>query len=1801
MSNVGSRPYVGTWRLSATKLVQHTPDALVYVNGDTSLPGCPKCNGRIDIQQFITEVSVDAGTDPGSHSASFSLSIPMHHTDSFARDARFLLRPGLEIHVYMRGYFPVKGLYEHLAEPTIPDEAIGASGQSATTKGGKGGGASGGGASGGPEGKVDLTGFHSRKRTGPLTKIVIHEPGRGTMNLTYLERTLQSKGLGIHYVVSGGETIKYVDTDRVVNHVPGAGNNGSSIGIEFNHGVHAGQQIQAPWSEGGVYGLPSTGSLEELYRLTTSLSGEIGGMNFASVSGNQFRFGSGGSSGIVSHQNLFPNHSDGTFPTLYMAIRARGYSPEEARSLAAGLATGAARGASVSLPPNKGMSNPGAPNVKDLSKDPPTHTYDLAKLHPRVLKRLRHGGADAGGAEDEDIRTALQAKGLATEFTEVQGGESYLAKLGLAGQGIEDVLAYPYYHVFRGVITQVDHSYSGGVQSISVSCASLLHFWQYHNMSTNASVFGARPTNSQLKKSMIGSVFTGMHPYQIIWTLHNDMVGAAGGVAWALRSKSNQDAKTEFGGESLFSLNIKYWERRFALKETKLRLHGASGELFSALQAAFLAKTKGGHLTQLLKSRFHTASGTRDPNGIFEQAKSVNLFNRHKLNSLLFAARSKGADPANTAKFEINLVEMHAFVSDIGNWGQINLFESAYESKLDVAQKVMGITGFEFYQDVDGDFVFKPPMYNLDTSDSRVYRIEDIDIQNISFSEKEPEVTYMTVTGSHFKNQAGMGLDGQWGVRGQYIDYRLVAQFGWRPGDFETAYFNDSRSMFFSAMTRMDILNIGVNSASVTIPIRAEIRPGYPVYIPYLDCYYYCNSFAHSFSAGGSCTTSLQLVGKRSKFYAPGKPGQEGVESIDLGNTVLPERPLEILGLDGKPRLAGFPNVVMALDPDHLNPLFFIVGTDIENLATQDKGGKWQADEQVLRNILRAAKSLGLVKSVGEDGSYTIAGDGKDAQDIVLFFDPGTGNKAKDGQIDLMGAAVNFGQAQEAALKKVGAAKKNLAPLERKHWRLRAQYQTASSTARTSEDGSSDQEEAIQEADRLHKEISTLEGKMEDKARLIASGTEAFDRLLTDKDTAATYKQALVLKQLIEQVSAAYRGQVGNQRFGDTNSTINLLDMLSDKKATFSNGTQPGSYRYYSSADPRPMHQGQPILTYNREFLDKEDPEKGTSVLLEQVKAEVDPEYNAPTVQFVSSAQVSAPADGMKIPEAKLAEGKFAKLGVRVLTGNSHKPLGEVLPTHMIHELMFSVQSAVFARASTVINTGVYREAVKTEVYKAVKAAFIAVILDDPEKTPHDLWDKPTLRFTEAVETAEEAALVVLERLQQQKGLAQEAVFVGFAEDKVPDLVVIGKHGRPVDEPFSKYPYKDNEEWPDAASWGKNQENIEEQFRLREPGDKSLRVLQEEFASAYAGNILNIFWAMYTLWKGNLKAAIGKKHSASIVPEVTGRFWEVLATAFKFRTVPHNRALLTLAQRKKDISFSPVFPVSDHLGYTVIGSYRYGRGISISPNGMWDQMANQDPLSVLDKGTRDELLRLYVQGKSVTVMLPVMVDDPKNEGQKIQAEPLRLEAVTLTPKSPGKKPGEDVPDPDMARYEKHLLSQLRRTLTNSQILEYGLATVGEDPDMLQMNLANWVSDGREGVHKIPVINAAYSLADLGLHTSQSVCECKAAEASILVSAYGQAEFLPIAGGPTDVPAGIDKGTLAVMEANTKATPAWRAAQNAMRGTSPDRGRSSIVDQFKGLKGEFDRAGKETKARADQLAQSTESLSQQWQKLTEGDE
>ena len=105
MSTV-DRPFIGSWEPRKKTLVRHTPDCMVYINGYTEFASCNACDRRMDFQKYITQVSVDASTDPISTS-NVTLSIPRHETGMYTFDGNHILKPGLEIVILMRGYYPM--------------------------------------------------------------------------------------------------------------------------------------------------------------------------------------------------------------------------------------------------------------------------------------------------------------------------------------------------------------------------------------------------------------------------------------------------------------------------------------------------------------------------------------------------------------------------------------------------------------------------------------------------------------------------------------------------------------------------------------------------------------------------------------------------------------------------------------------------------------------------------------------------------------------------------------------------------------------------------------------------------------------------------------------------------------------------------------------------------------------------------------------------------------------------------------------------------------------------------------------------------------------------------------------------------------------------------------------------------------------------------------------------------------------------------------------------------------------------------------------------------------------------------------------------------------------------------------------------------------------------------------------------------------------------------------------------------------------------------------------------------------
>jgi hypothetical protein len=1679
-----------------------TPDALVLVNGDIMLPGCATCNGQVDLQKFVTDVGVEAGVEPGAASANFSLSVPAHDEASFARDAKYIMRPGLEVTIYMRGYFPTRGMYANLAEPesSIGEAEVpeGASEDFATLdnpfderK------RQFSGASPGPQ---VLKGFKSIPRTEAPYQMIVHESTGSSVDGAV--RALLKQNLGVHYAVGmDGTVYQFADpSTETVFHTPGL--NDGSVGIEFispyspGAAAEGAKVIPAPWAHGGQYVVPPVDQLEVMYALTTYVSATYGmgsntdgsgGLEFAGVKGDSFYIANSGanpeSSGVVSHYNAASHikkigedpHSDGGFPTLYMALRSRGKSKEEAYNTAIALASSSKN--EVFLGP-KGNPSPPVANLQ-INKVVPEATVNEVvsagdlPLNPLTKKELDQLNFDRP----------------------VEIGASLLDKTGLTGSGLDELIGYPYYHTFRGVVTSVNHSWAPGSGTIQVSCGSMLHFWEYHKMSTNASVMGAKPDNGKLRMSVMSHVFSKQHPYQIMYTLHHDMAGSAGGVAWALQQAGDQDAKSTRTNESFFSYTVKYWEQRFKARETKLRLHGLNGDLFSAAQSAFLARLSASQLSTLLKNRFPGVNASKDPNvkGLLEASQAVALTDKLRRGAL---TQSLGIGDSKVP--EINLSEMHAFSADLTT-STISLFESTYESKLDVAQSVTTVTGFEFYQDVDGDLVFKPPFYNLDTSGSRAYRIEPIDIINFNPSEDEPQATYIKGTNGLFANiQIGAG-EGEYGNIGTYIDYRLVAQYGWRPADFSTSFLNDAKALYYSGANRLDVMNAPTKRATLTIPLRPELRPGYPVYIVNRDCFYYINSFSHSFAPGAQATTTLSLIAKRSKFAAPGFIGKGvgGISAIRLDRPDLPERLLEVLDNDGRPRKVGFPNVVMALDPKKINPLHYVSGLD---LSITDAAG--------LDRMLDMAVHLGILRKDGSD------------QDVYVMDMPGT--LRGDGTASPKAVRFYFGKSEQIPEGTINA-RENL-------YRVAKPSDQELEKATNALGVVNEKREAAKKAGTSLLALEEERTKLQDRATTLQAlkdgDLKAFEATLNEAERAGV----ALIAELIRQVGSRYKAQ--NSDFANLDSTISILEMLSEKKSHLSNASQPGEYRYYSASHPDPESQGQAEITYD-------STSGGTQII--ETPLDLDPAFAGIEVKGFRK-EVSLPYPGAYRAEAELGKVRPTR-GIRVLTADPSRPRGVSVPTSEIREIRFSSQ-LIKGKKNVTSSQKVYslsREAgVETQDY------FETVLSDYVQRSAPDFF----------------VGVNELRSLSYYYEKAIEPIVVDVAEAQVTQAILIRPPAVPLKVRLGKDEIDlqklfDSFDLADVPKRGSTAIQtvppIEQSLPSLAPVPMTPRIQLQtpkastwttaEFASRLAKPIAK---ALVESFNANLRSWLEAITKANWTPEQVEEAWSLFTQQLEMAwgikiAAAYTKKTVTQANFEAG-THSAIFPVSDANGFEVIGSFRYGRDVSISPDGVWANLHAQDPLSLLDRQLVEEVTDFLTRGVSVSVPQPAL--DEKGRQKMHNGVP-----VFENRKLVGVEAG--------AALEQKVIDALRkRNLSDTQILDLFGAKPGSDGDHFQIGLANMFSNGLGSLDKIPIVNAAKTLTDIRVTHDGQVCSCKASEAAITLDLFGSEEFLEL--DSTDKYAQVMR-----QQAELKSV-AWRQAEDSFSGKSLERRESvlkSTLDPF----------------------------------------
>lgn len=424
-----------------------------------------------------------------------------------------------------------------------------------------------------------------------------------------------------------------------------------------------------------------------------------------------------------------------------------------------------------------------------------------------------------------------------------------------------------YYPIFWGMITEVSDSYSNGEHTVSINCSDILKWWELCKMNINAAF--TQPTGQQ-GRSIFGNVFYGSNPYDVIWTLaqqsFGDVVIGSGSLTSLYKEQSQRDTFNRALGDIM-----QYWNERFTRIRSNLLLYGTQG-----------VAVRGTDLWDRYQRNPNSVATGRDSRSGSHFASTA-------------VRQANGGTAGTQLVFDPTDSNVVAFRTQFMEAGQVNFWQSEFQTKLELANAAKEAIGFEFYMDVTGDIVFKPPFYNVDILGNKpVSWIQDIDIIDWDFSESEAEVvTQLQIQGS-FKGPIDYGMGEEVTPFTSVTDYHLLRKYGWRSQTFNSEFMGSTHLMFYMGMDLLDQYNAKRWRGTVNIPIRPELRLGFPVYIAPKDQIWYIRGISHNIQMGGRAQTTLTLSAKRQKFVAPRGIGTiRKTSSISSPSAASPSAPLQ--------------------------------------------------------------------------------------------------------------------------------------------------------------------------------------------------------------------------------------------------------------------------------------------------------------------------------------------------------------------------------------------------------------------------------------------------------------------------------------------------------------------------------------------------------------------------------------------------------------------------------------------------------------------------------------------------------------------------------------------------------------------------------------------------------------------------------------------------------------------------------------------------------------------------------------------
>jgi hypothetical protein len=411
-----------------------------------------------------------------------------------------------------------------------------------------------------------------------------------------------------------------------------------------------------------------------------------------------------------------------------------------------------------------------------------------------------------------------------------------------------------YYPAFWGFITNVEESYNGGAYKIALHCADMLSWWGRIQVAYRPSVESDVFTGYLQNLTAYSSRYVESNAFQIIYSLMTQM-GYENFVtpSWLgqVTPSSNIFSRAEMN--VIWGGILEYWKKRWAgLVDNK-----------GTLQRDSKGNVLGVNNLKMYGARGNLINDPQYPDsGKLEKDKQQNLKESSHTNKGKEA--SKGAVQFYYSPDDKYVREFPVF-HEFSQMGQLD--QAEYQDKLQIATEVKTRVEYEFYQDVNGNFIFKPPFYNLNVKNVLPYRMKPSDIISYSFGVNSDEIT--TCLEVQIGIQRGINDTATTfpNMIGYHIDMDLAKKYGHRFKKISLFYLNETRLAKAIAVGHLTLQNVKATVGSITIPGRPELKLGFPVYVEHRDSFHYVKSINHSFDYGGSFTTALSLEAERSLAF----------------------------------------------------------------------------------------------------------------------------------------------------------------------------------------------------------------------------------------------------------------------------------------------------------------------------------------------------------------------------------------------------------------------------------------------------------------------------------------------------------------------------------------------------------------------------------------------------------------------------------------------------------------------------------------------------------------------------------------------------------------------------------------------------------------------------------------------------------------------------------------------------------------------------------------------------------------------